>query len=212
MSNTTTKSQARSKTNLHTKLSDKKINKFKSSEAQLQTWAHEGTRESLNKIIGFIKHTKDKELKAYAEIALSEASFFYYSPNTESEETDFLTAKMVQKKERNNEDLVYKIEAGKLELDRLKIDKKVTEKLFKTKKINEECVYRYCVDFTTLAKGRVEELKEELEYNNDWIEAARYLIKNKKYTSIPYDVLDSFHLDGEDDICWMNDFMEPEEE
>jgi hypothetical protein len=201
MSNTITKSQG----------AQTDSERVKNIKTQLVQWAHQGTWESLCKINDFIDKNKDKELKGFAETARDEASFFYYSPNSESEETDFLIAKMIQKREKYCDNLMRRIEAGKLEIDRLKIDKKITQKLFKTKKINDECVYKYCEDYAGLVAGRLEEFKEELEYENNWIEVAQTLIKNKKYLDIPYDVLDSFHLDGEDDSDWMYDFVESEE-
>lgn len=205
MSNATTKSRAKSKAQKRTKKQSEAI------KTQLQAWAHEGSRKSLDKIIDFINREKDEELRAYAEIARGEAGYFYYAPNSDEEENDFLTAKQIMNRELECIELKYRIEAGELAVQKESIDIKINEKLMREKGADQDWKYRNPKFYAGFIENRLEELKEDLKFNQAWIKAARKTIKNKKYIDIPFDMLSHIHLDIED-LNWMDDSMEPDED
>lgn len=168
-------------------------------KAQLTKWAHEGTKESIDNILDFINKTKDDDLKGFAHCAYEEASYFYYGPQNDDEESDFLLAKMILNKEKEIETLLCRIESGEFKIKRLKLDERVHHQLLKKPNLSEDWKYRFSEDYFGLCEGRVEELKDDIAYNKAWIEAAKKLIKHKKYQTIPEDVLLSIHFDWEDD-------------
>lgn len=53
---------------------------------QLMSWAHEGTKESIDKILDTINNTKDEDIKGFAYCAYEEASCSYYNPQNDAEE------------------------------------------------------------------------------------------------------------------------------
>ena len=92
---------------------------------ELNDWAHAGTKEALNKLEKFIEGEKDEKLCGYAGCALEECRYFYYSPNSEQEEKDFLLAKMILGKENDIWESEGKAASLKFELENLDLDRKV---------------------------------------------------------------------------------------
>ncbi len=177
-------------------------------KAQLNEWAHEGSKESMDKIIDFIKQEKDEKLRGYANCALEEAEYFYYSPWSPKEEKEFLLAKMISEAERRFWKAMMKADNARLELDRLEIDKKVHEKIMNSKNPNkrEDWQYNFSEDFRTMVKSRLDELDDEIFYTSAWIEEARKLITIDKYKNIPDYVMGRIHLDAEAESFWPDDY------
>src|SRR4030042_4992771 len=83
--------------------------------SQLNDLAHSGTKASLEAIKKFIANEKGEGLRGYAQCALEECEYFYYSPNSPQEETDFDLAKMIIEKEERIICLDSKAEAAEFE-------------------------------------------------------------------------------------------------
>lgn len=177
------------------------ITKSKSDDikSKLMSWAHEGTKESIEKLREFINKERDEDLRGFAEIALSEASDIYYSPDNDLEENDFLLAKMILRRKYYIEGISDRIEAGEFRIKRFKIDKEVHNNLMKKSDIPKDWKYRLSPDYYSLCIGRLEEFKDDVAYEKAWVEIAKKLIKTDKYKTIPEDVLLSIHFDWEDD-------------
>lgn len=174
---------------------------------QLTAWAHEGTQKSIEKILEFIKNEKDKDILGFADCAYHEAAFFYYSPQTDQEEKDFLTAKMIADRDWRVYELSEKADAARLELKRLAIDKEVDKRVVKKYKGDKEDweYSRFSDDYMMMIKDKLQGFEEEIEYEMRWIDEANKMIKNEKYRNIPFNVLKNIHLDNEGSSIWDDD-------
>ncbi len=171
-------------------------------KSQLVQLAHEGTQEGIEKIAKIIKHEKDPDLVGFAKCAYDEASFFYYDPMSEAEEKDFQLAKMIREREMRIDDLEHEIESKSLEWQRIQIEKEVHVQMMKANPKSVDLKYRLSEDLIEIAKRDLSEIEKDIRYEETWIQTAKKMIKTKKYQSIPADVLDSIHLDDEDDCPW----------
>ncbi len=186
-----------------------------SISAQLQQWAHEGSQESLKKLEDFIVKEKNKDLRDYANLAYNEALYFYYSPQNEQDENDFLLSKMIKNREDRFWRLMSEADAAKLELKKLDLERKVHLQLLrhlgKDKKREEDWKYNFSEDYYVTVKNKLIESEDELAYESRWFEEARKMIKNKKYLKVPEEVFEHTHWDGEGGTFWEDEFPEPEE-
>lgn len=174
----------------------------------LNTWAHEGSKEAVEKLEKFIAETDDKELRAWAEMALDEAEYFYYGPDSEKEEQEFLLARMIQDKEDKLWEKAWKVDAAKLELQELDMDRKVHAKIIKNlkdKNKQADWQYNFSEDYYQLVKNRLNELEDEIAYEAAWLDEAQKLITLEKYKNIPADIFKHLHLDGDGCSFWEDD-------
>ena len=202
-------------TNKKAKTKDQKKSKFMPTMFEefpekfdvIHKLSNDGTPMSMKKLEEFIEQEENKDVKAYAEIALDEARFFYYSPNTETEEKDFILAKMILKTRRQCYDLEFEIEKMKHKIEKLKIEGQVHEQLLKTAsaKKKKDWEFNFLSDFYGMALGELAKLEDDLAYKEAWIKQAEKLIKNKKYLTVPFETLDHTHLDGEEYEPWPKD-------
>jgi hypothetical protein len=172
-------------------------------KSQLIQFAHEGTLESIGKITQIIEHEKDPDLVGFAKCAYDEASYFYYDPMNEVEEKDFQVAKMIREREMRIDDLEHKLSKRGLEWQRFQIEKEVQDQMMKDDPKSVDLRYRLSEDMFEMAKQSLVEIKEDIRYEEAWIQTALKMIKTIKFQTIPTDVLDSIHLDGtiDDDDC-----------
>ncbi len=181
---------------------------------ELDALAQEGTVEAIKKIEDYVAREQDWDIKTWAELALSKAKRCYYSPRNVREEKDFLLVKMIDQKENKNSIVSAKIAATKLELRRLALDKSVYDELKKgkNKKAIEESEFGFSEDYKVTVQSRLSALEDELSFNLAWIDAARKMIVNKKFTDIPQDVLRGIELDGEKGNFWIDNVFCPSSE
>lgn len=175
------------------------------NKAQLISWAHEGTKQSIQQIKNFIQNSKDKELKDFAEIALEEAEFFYYSADSENEEKDFRLAKMLRIREDQLYQKMTKMNAATIELEELDLNRQLHNQIMKNikdPKRLEDWKYNFSEDYYALVKNRLERLEDEVEYEKLWISEAEAIISRGKYKDTPADFFDSIHEDGEGVDFW----------
>lgn len=174
--------------------------------------AHVGTKDSIKKLEDFIVKEKDPELRAQAGLALGEATYFYYSPRNKQEEKEFLLAKMVHERGQYILRLMGEADEAKLALEKMEIERDVHNELAKTgagKKNWEDWKYNFSEDFYVCERNRYHDAVEKLDYESAWVETARKLIKNKKYLSVPEDVWEHIHWDGERHPFWTDDMPCP---
>lgn len=180
---------------------------FKSAEeikSQLTEWAHERTKDSIRKILNFMDNEKDKDILAFADSAYHEAAYFYYCPETDEEEKDFITARMINDRDFRIYELSEKVNAARFELKKLEIEKAVDKRVVtKYKKDKEDWKYLwFSDDYMMMVREKLEKFASEIEYFKHWIDEARMMIKNEKYREIPFNVLDRIHLDNEGSSIW----------
>ncbi|MBU4331806.1 hypothetical protein KKD19_04020 [Patescibacteria group bacterium] len=178
--------------------------------AQLNDLAHAGTKESMDKLTDFIIKEKNEKLRGYANCALEEAEYMYYSPFSPKEEKEFLLAKMIHENEEHLWKSMAKADNARLELDRLDLDKKIHSKIMKSKNSNkrEDWQYRFSEDFRTMVEGRLQELDDEIFYTGAWLEQAKKMITLEKYKNIPDYVIEHIHLDAEAESFWPEDYYD----
>ncbi|OGF22525.1 hypothetical protein A2Y83_00785 [Candidatus Falkowbacteria bacterium RBG_13_39_14] len=186
---------------------EKTARAFKSAEeikSQLTEWAHERTKDSIRKILNFMDNEKDKDILAFADSAYHEAAYLYYCPETDEEEKDFLTARMINDRDYKIYELSEKANAARHELKKLEIDKEADGRVTKKyKKDKEDWEYsRFSDGYMEIVRGKLEKFASEIEYLKHWIDEARMMIKNEKYREIPFNVLDRIHLDNEGSSIW----------
>ncbi len=182
----------------------------KKIEAKLMDLAHQGTKEAIDKIEKIIKNTKDSDLIGFAGCALDECYFIYLMPDNEEEERDFLLAKMIDQKENKIIDL--EIKAGKLEgrTKRLAIKQEVHEKIIQTSNKDSrwrEWRYQISINAPRFVQERLQEIRDDIEYEEAWVKTAQDTIQNEKYKKIPYGMIKNIHSiddpDDEDEDDWL---------
>lgn len=182
--------------------------------AQLQQWAHEGSHESLKKLEDFIVKEKNQDLRDYANLAYNEALYFYYSPQKEQDEKDFLLSKMIKNREDCFWRLMGEADAAKLELKKLDLERKVHLRLLshlgKDKKC-EDWKYNFSEDYYVTVKNNLIKSEDEIAYESRWLEEARKMIRNKKYLEVPDEVFEHMHWDGGGKTFWEDEFTSQEE-
>lgn len=190
------------------------VAEYVSTDGSIMDWAHEGTKEAVEKLERFIQETHDDDARSMAEIALDEAQFNYLSSNNAQEERDLDLAFLIVDKEERMFDLQEKQEAAEREIASLEMEKEVHDALIShaNKARKEAWKYNFSEDYLMIVKGRRDELRDETLYLDAWIAQARKLIKTEKYKNLPPGALDGWHnfLDGvsfwdddddEDDVC-----------
>lgn len=171
--------------------------------SQLNDWAHSGTKASLEALKKFIANEKNKGLRGYAQCALEECEYFYYSPNNPQEERDFDLAKMIIEKEERIFSLESKARAAEFELNQLDLEKAVNDKLASSASGKlKNWQYNFSEDFQKTVASRLEEIKDEIEYLEAWINQARKMIKTEKFKNVPFGILEHFHHDFEGENFW----------
>ena len=186
----------------------KKQTKKMQIEQRLHYWAHKGDLESVENLQKFIAREKNKYLFGQAECALEEASYYYYSPEdgNQQEREDFILRKMILEKEDYIIDLLGKKDVAYLAIEKIDIEAKVYKDLTKNnKKVHN--LWFGCVspDYKAIVESKLDDLKNEIDYWEKWIEQAQKSIKIEKYKNIPLEVLESIHLDGEGLSFWDED-------
>jgi|SRR3989338_2667270 len=182
-------------------ISEKKV-------GELVALAHQGTMESIKKISDFTKTAKNKNLKAMAEIAKDEAEYFYYSPTSEQEEKDLLLAKIIRDREDHlTMDLKCQAGAAKFELEKLDLAREIHKKLLKSlpKTKQKDWQYYFSEDHYQTIANRLQEIEKDIDYETNWIETAKKIIKTKKYLNLPPDFFKHYHWDYEGIDFWPND-------
>ena len=180
----------------------------------LNSWAHEGSQEAVEKLKKFIADTDDEKSRTWAEMALDEAEYFYYGPDNEKEENEFLLARLIQDKEDKLWKKTWKVDAAKLELQELDLNRKVHAKIIKklkNKNQREDWQYNFSEDYYTIVKHRLSELEDEIAYEMAWLDEARKLITLEKYKNIPADIFKHIHFDGDGCSFWEDDYNSNEE-
>jgi len=169
------------------KISDKTI-------ARLHDLADQGTKESIEEIENFIKSAKNEDEKGFAEIALSEASFHYYCPENKEEAHDYELCELIAKREGNHLTNVMKLEELEYSLIHAKLDEEVHIMVMEETE-NESWQYNCIPDIVNSLESQIEDLKDTIAYDEEWIAQAKSLIKVEKYKENLSDVLESFSED-----------------
>lgn len=170
-------------------------------------WAHEGTKESVEKLERFIESTFDDDARIMAEIALDEARFNYLCANNAQEERDLELAFLIVEKEERRVTLQEKIDVAEHELAVLEIERDMHDALIANanKARKEEWKYNFSEDHRLTVVIRRDELKDEALYTDAWLAQARKLIKTEKYKNLPQGALDGWHRFSEGISIWDDD-------
>jgi hypothetical protein len=169
-------------------------------QQKLTTLAHFGTKDSLTKISEFIATTLDEDLRGFARCAYDEAEFFYYSPENDQEEKEFLIAKMIKEKDDNLLKLEMKAEDIRFDLKELEIDREVNKKMLansKNKAEKEEWKYLFSEDHFICTQNELAAIESDINYEYAWIAEAEKLIKTEKFKNLPENFFEHVHFDGE---------------
>ncbi|MBU1612997.1 hypothetical protein KKC87_01020 [Patescibacteria group bacterium] len=191
----------------------KKINKIVAPEKEpaacsdtecaneLQKLAHAGTKEAVKKIEKYIKAEKDIEKRACAEIALEECEFLFYEPTNEKEEEEFMLCELIRRRERNVVDLIMKIGANKLRLEKLALEKKVHEKVIaRCKDKREDWKYNWMMDFVIMEEQDLHKNEDEMAYDEAWIAEGKKMITTVRYKAVPVRHLEHFDFNFDKDF------------
>ncbi|MCR4313688.1 MAG: hypothetical protein NUV84_00370 [Candidatus Uhrbacteria bacterium] len=192
--------------------SKKTENKFSaaeyvSKEGSIMDWAHEGTKEAVEKLERFIESTLDDDARIMAKIALDEARFNYLCANNAQEERDLELAFLIVEKEERRFTLQEKSDAAEHELAVLEIEKDVHDALIANanKVRKEEWKHHFSEDYRMTVVMCRDELLNESLYLDAWIAQAGKLIKTEKYKNLPQGAFDGWHRFSEGVSFWAND-------
>lgn len=167
----------------------------------LQKLAHAGTKEAVEKIEKYLKAEKDEGKKAYAEMALEECEFFFYNPTNEKEKVEFTLCELINRRERHIDDMLMKIENIETEIEKLKLEKKVHEKVLAAhKNKQEEWKYNWMEDFVFMEENEAQKIKDEMAYDVAWVAEAKKMITTARYKNIPARYLEHFDFDDGKDF------------
>lgn len=174
-------------------------------EISLVNLAHAGTEEAVNSLYEFIQKEKNESLRDYAKIALEEAEFFYYSPDTDQEERDFLLARSIYRRQEQLWHLESKADSCRLKLQEMDLGRKVHRQIIKgtaVKEKNDAWKYNFSEEFYFMVKNRLGEIEDEMAYEAAWLKEAREQIKTKKYLSIPWHIFEHIRFDADAGSIW----------
>lgn len=184
---------------------------YVSTEGSIMKWAHEGTKEAVEKLERFVDETHDDDARVMAKIALDEARFNYLCANNTQEERDLELVFIIAEKEEKLCSLQEKVEAAQHELALLEIEKDVHDALIAhaNKERKEAWKDNFSEDHRMTIVMRRDELQDEVLYTDAWLAQARKLIKTEKYKNLPEEALDGWHRfsegvsiwDDDDDLC-----------
>jgi hypothetical protein len=164
----------------------------------LDKLAHEGTKEAMEKIGKYIKAEKDADKKEYAIMALEECGMFYYEPTNEKEEEEFMLSALIMRREEDRDDLLMQADAVQMRIERLALEKKVHEKvLAKNKDKKEAWQFNWMTDVVMMEKQELQEIEDEIAYEEAWLQEAKKMITTKRYKNIPAIYLEHFNFDEE---------------
>lgn len=180
----------------------------KDVDAYLMSLAHTGTAEAIDRLHEFIQDEKNANLRDYAQIALEEAEFNYYSPEGDQEEEDFLLARSIWRREERLWKLDGKADAARLELKELDLDRKVHQKIMESladKEKIDEWKYNFSEDYYGMIQGKLADFEDRIEYESTWLGEASQIVKTEKYRKIPPHVFDHIHFDADACSFWEDD-------
>ena len=177
------------------------------SQDELQKLAHSGTKEAIEKIEKYIKTEKDAEKIAYAQIALKECEMFYYQPRNEKEDEEFMLCELIRQREQSIDDMTMKIEGLEIRLEKSDLDGKVHAKILaKHKNKKKDWEYNWMPDFVSFEENELPKIKEQIVYDEAWIEEAKKMITTERYKNMPARYLEHF------DFNFGEDYFDDEEE
>lgn len=172
------------------------------SEKELQELAHAGTKKALEKIEKYIETEKDPERRAYAEMAMEECEMFYYQPTSKKEDEEFMLCQLIRRRESGIVDKMMELEKLELTMEKSELEKKVHDKVLKKyKDKKEDWKYNWMPDFVLWERGKLEEIKDAIAYDEAWIIEAKKMITVDRYKNIPASYLEHFDFDFEEDFC-----------
>lgn len=176
-----------------------KTNNLVITQAELNKLAHEGTKEAIAKIEAYIKSEKDYDKRTYAQMALEECKYFYYQPNNEKEERDFMLCRLINEHKRHIDDLEAQIDKIRSSLDKFVLEQKVHEQvLARHKNKREDWKYRYMDDFVASDRKQLEEITNDIAYKKAWIDVAEKMIASPRYKGgIPERHLSHFNFNDD---------------
>jgi len=184
---------------------EQKAARVKDTESRLMQLAHAGTEEAVDRLREFIQKEKNESLCDYAQIALEEAEFNYYSPESDQEEEDFLLARSIWRRQENLWRLEGKADAARLELKELDLDRKVHQKIIESlidkEKIND-WQHNFSEDYYIMIQNKLAKFEAEIAYEDAWLKQACQLIKIEKYRKIPPHIFDHIHFDADACSIW----------
>lgn len=184
---------------------DNNLPPSKVCETDLLEWAHEGTKESIQKIQAFIDRTDEEHKSGFARIALDEAWDIYLSPNGKQEEEELLLLKMTSGKQARFFEVSLMLDSAEHELRKLQLDRTVHARMRDDGKLEEDEEYYFSEDDVSVVRGRYEELDKEKHYLQNWIDTAKGMIKTERYQQLPDGYLDSMHYTAEGGDFWEED-------
>jgi len=165
---------------------------------------HAGTKEAVEKLRKLLQEAKTAEDRDWVRMALDECEYFYYSPNNEQEESDFLLAKLLKEHDERFFDWDTKADAARSELESLTLARKVHERVMASKEGKKNNVWNdnhdKCIE--EMVRSRVKELEDKSAYEAVWIAEARGMIKTEKYQFTPFNLFQHLHLDCDGVDFW----------
>ena len=170
------------------------------TDGELQGLAHAGTKEAIGKIEKYMRTEKDVEKRAYAELALEECEFFFYQPTNEKEEEEFELSELIRRREINIDGLKMKIQDIKARIAKLMLEKKVHEKVLAShKNKKKDWEYNWMQDFVIMEENNMQEIKDELAYDEAWVAEAKKMITMERYKTMPARHLEHFDFNSGED-------------
>ncbi|MBU2542360.1 hypothetical protein KJ785_02270 [Patescibacteria group bacterium] len=172
---------------------------------RLNDWAHAGTKEGVENLKKFIANERDRDLREHAKIALEEAKFFYYGPDTDTDEKDFMLARLIHQYDKHIWELLSEADDLKEEIKEFKL-KKAVHKRVMNRNLSEETYkeweYNVMDDFIFYERNRLYEIEQDVRYKSAWIIEAKKMVSSKKYLNMPADEFDHIHFANED-CSWL---------
>jgi hypothetical protein len=161
----------------------KNVKEVKSlSEAELDKLVESGTKEAQAAIKQYLKSEKDEEKREMAQRALAACEAQYYEPQTEKEEQEFILCKLISMREREIGELEEEAAQSELELDKLKLEKKVHEQVMaKHKDKQTSWADHWSEESRQIELGNLKAIEDEIEYETAWVAAAKRMITVARY-------------------------------
>ncbi|MEI7749911.1 MAG: hypothetical protein WCJ25_02810 [Candidatus Moraniibacteriota bacterium] len=169
------------------------------SLVELQELAHAGTQDAVDLLRKYVETESDSEIRAVALLALEECEFLLYQPMNEKEEEDLLLRAMIDRREREIDDLTMEADSIRMRLEKLALEKKVHDKVL-SKHVGKKKDWApyWMSEFVGMSEEELKEIDDEIEYDVAWVTEAAKMLTTEKYRTMPSVFLKYFDL-GLDD-------------
>jgi hypothetical protein len=159
--------------------------------------ADAGTEEAIETLEDMLFECQDEDLSGLIEMSLRDCEYEYYRPKNETDERDLSLAIVVSQQKDYFEKIEADLEKAEQDLASCALDIEIHQLVLKAAGQKKKAWADYAsAETKVFFEGRVNELRDEAEYLEAWLEEADKLFSSDKYRQMSSHALDLFIAEG----------------